>query len=801
MNKLIKDFCKRTYIYFIVFIIPFIVLVFSYLINGIFPGSEKNLFISDLGGQYIGFFSYIRSVGIGYNNIMFQTLGGLGGGFFGTFAYYISDPLDLIVLLFDQLRLSDAIYYLTLIKISLCGVTFALFVKLGHIKCNDPLVVIISSVSYALMSYNIIYSLNVMWISGVIMLPLVILGIDNIFAGNGRELFIISLCMSVLMNYYTAYMIIVFCVFYFLYRSAIEFRGVKHCFRLALKLLTSGAVSALISACIWLPVLVDLSKGKLSEQNYINPGLIRNPLVVLRQLMPAPYVGISSNDVPPLYCGLLITFFLAFFMINKKISIRKKLAVLTVLAVFLISVSFGFADAVWHCFRVNNGFPCRYSFIISFFLIFVFADNYECVLMINEIRPRRMIRTLLTILVSADLIFNSAYGIYSLDINRMTQGYSNNSDYIEFYKMSETFKALGFTYPDKVASRYKYSHVDGFLYSFPSLDYYSSSYNYNVSRFLRDLGMNSQLHYTEDIGICPVTATVLNVEGVVSGNDDNGFSLLNEMYDQVYSGNGYTLFRNPYQGSLGYSYREDTYSASVSGDVFSNINHLYQDLAGDDVFVRCRREDKETAPIDADTEFARKITIYPEPEMHLYMYVSSEDYYEDGRKECDDRLYYNDSILACYIDMPDRCIVDLGYSDGSALTFTYESDSKNNEIYFYSFDKERFIDSVGSLQKNCLYDVMYSKDGIDACVTLDEKCNVAIFLPYEEGYMITVDGYPSDYGSYAGCMLSIPVDEGTHHIHITYFTPGLKAGLMLSVLGVILFVIIILSSKKITKSK
>ena len=307
---------NKSFIYIASFFIPLFILVIAYMINGIYPGSEKNIFISDLGGQYIGFFSYLRNMGVGFNNVMYQTFGALGGGYFGTWAYYTSDPLDLIVLLFDPLRLADAIYCLTLIKISLCGVTFALFLKHGHIKSDNSLVVIISSVSYALMSYNIIYSMNLMWISGAIMLPLVILGIDNVLDLKRKELFILSLTGSVIVNYYTAYMIVLFSVIYFFYRAIAEAfdlkRFVKHC----MELLSCGVLSALMSAWLWLPALIDLTKGKLSDDINVDYGVIRNPLLLLRQFLPLSFAGISSKAVPPLYCGLLITVFAVMYFFS-----------------------------------------------------------------------------------------------------------------------------------------------------------------------------------------------------------------------------------------------------------------------------------------------------------------------------------------------------------------------------------------------------------------------------------------------------------------------------------------------------
>ena len=791
----IKKLFDKTYIYAASFIIPFIILAVSYMINGIFPGSEKNIFISDMGGQYIGFFSYLRYIGLGYNNIMYQTLGALGGGYFGTWAYYTSDPLDLIVLLFDPLRLSDAIYFLTLIKISLCGFTFACFLKNGHIRCNRPFIVIISSVSYALMSFNIFYSLNIMWISGSIMLPLVILGVDHILDSKRKELFIISLAVSVIVNYYTAYMIVVFCILYFVYRAVCNHYDMKCFIKRSTELFLSGLLSAALSAWLWLPVLIDLSKGKFSESSNIHYGMVRTPLAILRQYLPMSFDGITVKDAPPLYCGLLVTVLVAGYFFQKRISIRKRLAALAVIAVFGLSLSFNLFDLVWHCFRMPNGFPGRYSFIVSFFLISLFAESIECFISTYFKKNIFILNAVIVIFVFADMMFNSVYGIYSLDNDPITEGYSYNSDYEYFYINSEIYKACGLAYPSRITSGLEYTHIDDFVFAIPSLDFYSSSYNYDISGFFRNLGMNSVLHYTEDSGICPVTATILNVNGAVSYKSDDAYNVMFDLYEPVYSSENFTFYRNQYAGSLGYLYDEDTYTESVSGDVFDNMNHLYHDLAGENVFIRCMREENDTVPIDKSIKYAKEIIVYPEAGMHLFMYVSPDGYYVN-EKYCNDYLYLNGNLIAYYSNIPDRYVVDLGYSDGTVLNFTYETDYIDNEVYFYSFDDELFTDSASRLCEKGLNNVVYSCNGIDASVTADKDCNLAVFLPYESGYRIVMDGKPVQYDSYAECVISIPISEGNHDIHISFFTPGLKAGIIISLIGMIVLVILVSLSCK-----
>ena len=74
------------------------------------------------------------------------------------------------------------------------------------------------SLCYAFMAYNINFQINIMWIDGIILLPLVMLGIDKLINENKYKLYIITLFITIFSNYYIGYMICIFSVLYFIYK-------------------------------------------------------------------------------------------------------------------------------------------------------------------------------------------------------------------------------------------------------------------------------------------------------------------------------------------------------------------------------------------------------------------------------------------------------------------------------------------------------------------------------------------------------------------------------------------------------
>ncbi len=79
---------------------------------------------------------------------------------------------------------------MTILKIGACGLTSYIFLNRVFRKAWSSL---IFSVCYALMSFNMVYLSHIMWLDGVILLPIVVLGIHRIIDKKRPLCYIISL--------------------------------------------------------------------------------------------------------------------------------------------------------------------------------------------------------------------------------------------------------------------------------------------------------------------------------------------------------------------------------------------------------------------------------------------------------------------------------------------------------------------------------------------------------------------------------------------------------------------------------
>ena len=87
------------------------------------------------------------------------------------------------------------------------------------------------SIAYALMGYMLVYQQNIMWLDGVILLPLVIMGIDRIFENRSFLFYSFFLGLSLVTNYYIGYMICIFSVIYALMKVISSCNGKSEYFR------------------------------------------------------------------------------------------------------------------------------------------------------------------------------------------------------------------------------------------------------------------------------------------------------------------------------------------------------------------------------------------------------------------------------------------------------------------------------------------------------------------------------------------------------------------------------------------
>ena len=88
---------------------------------------------------------------------------------------------------------------------------------------------------------------------------------------------------------------------------------------------------------------------------------------------------------------------------------------------------------------------------------------------------------------------------------------------------------------------------------------------------------------------------------------------------------------------------------------------------------------------------------------------------------------------------------------------------------------------------------------IKATIESPKTATVFTSIPYEEGWTVRVDGKEVSCYAWKDAFLAFDVGIGTHELEFSYLPPGLKEGLFISIVGIIVSVIFLLPRKKALK--
>ena len=368
--------CPSSYLAFC-FLVPVILMFGVYLTRALHPFGDGTPLVLDLNAQYVYFFEGLRNLVYGEaDSFLYSFSRSLGGEFMGMYAYYLASPLSYLVALFPQDRIQEAILTIILLKTGLSGFTFGFYLH-KHTRKVNKLAVITFSVLYALSAYAVCQQSNTMWIDALVWLPIFTYALEELMLNRKYKLYVLSLSIILISNYYIGYMVCIYAVLYFFYyyfsRKAedINVRSEKlHFIRTGARFAIFSILSAAIAAFMLIAAYYSLGFGKsdFSTPNW-SPKANFEIIDMLVKFLPGSYDTFEPSGIPFLYCGILTLIMLPIYFVSKKITPREKVASLAVIAFFLFSLIFNPLDLVWHGFSTPNWLNGRYSFMFCFFLL------------------------------------------------------------------------------------------------------------------------------------------------------------------------------------------------------------------------------------------------------------------------------------------------------------------------------------------------------------------------------------------------------------------------------------------------
>ncbi len=425
VRRLHSSVCKSPYSNLIpCFLIPAGIMLLIHILRGIYPFGNETVLVLDLNAQYVYFYEALRDVVWGDNSLLYSFSRALGGEFLGMYAYYLASPLSWLVVLFPDGCIQEALLLIFLLKTGLCGLTFGWYLHKTSRHVNKIYVRIFATL-YALSSYAVVQQHNSMWIDALIWLPVVTYAIEQLICHRQYKLFVISLAITVMSNYYIGYMVCIYVALYFFYYLAAHADsnpcGESHHFWRALGRIVGASALALgIAAVMILGAYYSLTFGKneFSTPNF-SFSLRFSLAEFLVKLLPGAYDSVRPSGLPILYCGTLTLLLLPFYYLRKDISMREKLMSTLFAAIFPISFIINPIDLIWHGFQKPNWLNYRYSFMLCFILLVL---AYKAMVGIRRQKAGNVL-TIGTVLIFAVIILEQfEYKSFVLDEFGLVEG-------------------------------------------------------------------------------------------------------------------------------------------------------------------------------------------------------------------------------------------------------------------------------------------------------------------------------------------------------------------------------------------
>ncbi|MBQ3329772.1 MAG: YfhO family protein [Ruminococcus sp.] len=385
---------------FLAFFIPFILIFFAFKVAGVSPFGTNQILVTDLWHQYYPFLVDFQDKLQHGGSLLWTWKSGGGTNYVALMSYYLASPLNFFSVLVPADKLREFLYIITCVKIGFAGFFYALFLRITF-KRKDVTVTAFG-VMYALCAFIMGYYWNIIWLDTIALLPLVIAGTVALLKEGKFRLYVISLALSILANYYIGLFTCIFVFLVSLGYCIVEYKGWKNLIFRFLKMAGCSLLSIMMSAILTLPAYFALHYTHSSDNTFptqfaINIGSTPDLGGVLEGIgktiaNSVAFVAPTNKEgLPNVYCGVFVIFLAILFFFCSKIKKRERIFCGCLLLFFMLSFIIRQLDYVWHGFHFPNMLPHRFSFLYSFVLIymafrvFMYIDDIKLVSVIGAI--------------------------------------------------------------------------------------------------------------------------------------------------------------------------------------------------------------------------------------------------------------------------------------------------------------------------------------------------------------------------------------------------------------------------------
>ena len=826
------------------FLLPVLVMAAVFAACGLSPFGTKSGGVHDMAHQYLAFLYYLRYILTGKVSLLYLPSMSLGGNMLGVVGYYLASPLNILTCLFPRERMYEAVNILYLTRVGLCGLTMCIYTGRRHgysFRCLFP------AAAYAMMAYMIGNFFNYEWQDGVIVLPLVALGIARLVSERRPFLYILSLAAALYLNFYIGYALCIFSVLFFLYEILSLPRGEnakpgKTVLLFAVSSLTAGALSAFLL----LPVALTLVGGKAE----FSPSILTltpkfDAVRLLSKLYPGAYrySEISPSGLPNIFCGTATVSLSILYFANRRIPLRRRLLTGALLLVLALSFWITALDLFWHGFNVPTWYDYRYAFLFSFILAAA-ADRELCSLR-DGTRPWHFLLPAALIAAASVAVYAGQTYEYStwrtaipavliaaaasaalwlalrsgtgrraavalsvvilavhagelgvsagISLKHLTAGTIDTTLYSAY--VAEKGEALSLIDTGDILTRvespvfFDQDRCEPMLFNYDGVTHFGSTVSQKSVDFLGRVGVDIYPAWTSyGAGVPAASDSLLGIRWLVAAGPAKD-------YIQRASTDSYSVLENPNALPVGW-----TADASFAEDVayedsFSYLDGLFAAAApevGASIFLPAEITGEVTQNFTADgTHYTRDAE---EPANVIYTVTAPADGALYGRLDIPDdvgvMIFANENYISLYANPQGNGTLYLGdYREGEEVTIRVQafSDIDILQVNFATEDRgalAQYHDAI--LPGGCELTKLSGSHFAGSFTTAEGDELLVLTLAYDRSWSVTLDGEPVEPQIVQDCVMAIPVTPGSHTVDLRFLPAGLISGAAVSAAAAVL---------------
>ena len=759
-----------------------------------------------------------------------------GGGvnIFNLSYYGLLSPLILPSYLLPFLNMTTYITIIDILVLIASALLFYTFLKSHNFDDNISLT---TSLLFTLAAPLIFHMhRHIMFVNYMPFLIMSLMGVDKLIKKNNKTLLIISIFLMIMTSYYYSVCgILVIGIYYiYFYLGYTNNFKLKEFIKELFKFIGLVFVAIMMSSIILLPTMYTLLIGRGNNESTYSILSLLTPYLKIHKIFCGTYaIGLSiigfisiiylfytkkkHNVITASLISIILFIPIFRYLLNGGLYLREKCFIpfIPLIAYFIANF---LKDLYENKFNLKN-------FIIYlaviFGLLYYFNQKQYCYLIV--------ISFIILLIIHKKKKIQRIISIYLILIALgICVGENLNEDRVSIKEYNKIFNTKTETTINEILANdndfYRTNNLDyatttiNKIYNnkYLTTNYYSSTYNKYYLNFVRNEFLNNMLDYNYFM---------------ISGNKNilfNSFMGVKYLYSSEDLGLGYTKIKdNLYRNELAlpiiygtsnvtntntynnYSYPynlevllqsvivDDTQNTIIENNI-QEISLNYELIENNGVIID-KNNNEYTLKVENEGNIKIKLS---EPIIDKLLFI---DLY--GLKE-----------NTCSIDNIELTINNVS-NILTCTTWIYSN--KNNTFHFLINDKS--IDTLNIKLKKGTYTIKNIKtyildyenllniqngktkmnittignDSINGYINLPNDEYLVTSIPFDEGFSILVDEKKSDILKVNSAFLGTKLKKGYHNITISYSSPWLKTGKIISSLGIFIFIIIILKDKSI----